>query len=532
MANKSLFKSSGRSKSPKATDFTAVNLAGGRAYKLSDEAALAQLAMTGCFGSTYYADAEYQLTEIKKLVATVSPTVLAKIAVYSRESGFMKDSSAFLLAVLFATDTKLFKQVFPRVCDNGKMLRNFCQIVRSGQTGRKSFGTVGKTAVQNWLNERTDAQLFNDSVGNDPSLSDVIKMVHPKAPSKEREAFYAYLIGKDNAKYNTERLPKVVKDFETFKSSSKDNRLVPEKANFQMYTALDLSDNEWKKLSSYMGWQATRMNLNTMQRHNVFSDPNMVDLVVKKLSNAEEIKRAKVFPYQLLAAYLQTTDVPARVRNALQDALEVATTNVPSIKGKVYIAVDCSGSMSAPVTGARAVASKISCNQVASLIAASFLRTCEDVEVIKFDTAANIISLNARDSVMTNTQKIGTHGGGTDCASPLALLNSRSMKGDTVIILSDNESWCQSAAYNNRATALQNEWIKFKNRNRGAKLVCVDLAANTTTQAATTNTDTLCVGGFSENVFDVIAAFLSTKETTASTSNFWLDKINQEITLQ
>ena len=32
------------------------------------------------------------------------------------------------------------KAVFPRVIDNGKMLRNFVQVVRSGTVGRKSFG--------------------------------------------------------------------------------------------------------------------------------------------------------------------------------------------------------------------------------------------------------------------------------------------------------------------------------------------------------------------------------------------------------
>ena len=38
-----------------------------------------------------------------------------------------------------------------RVIDNGKMLRTFIQIVRSGAVGRKSLGTRPKRLVQRWL---------------------------------------------------------------------------------------------------------------------------------------------------------------------------------------------------------------------------------------------------------------------------------------------------------------------------------------------------------------------------------------------
>jgi 60 kDa SS-A/Ro ribonucleoprotein len=45
----------------------------------------------------------------------------------------MKDVPALLVAVLSVKDRDLFKAVFPRVMDNGKMLRNFVQIMRSGK---------------------------------------------------------------------------------------------------------------------------------------------------------------------------------------------------------------------------------------------------------------------------------------------------------------------------------------------------------------------------------------------------------------
>ena len=46
----------------------------------------------------------------------------------------------------------------------------------------------------------------------------------------------------------------------------------------------------------------------------------------------------------------------------------------------------------------------------------------------------------------------------------------------------------------------------FRARNPAAKLVCIDLQPNRTTQAAE-RADVLNVGGFSDAVFDVLSAF-------------------------
>ena len=45
--------------------------------------------------------------------------------------------------------------------------------------------------------------------------------------------------------------------------------------------------------------------------------------------------------------------MPREVREALQDAMEIAIANVPAIDGKVYVCPDVSGSMHSPVTGHR-----------------------------------------------------------------------------------------------------------------------------------------------------------------------------------
>src|SRR5439155_25246139 len=99
-----------------------------------------------------------------------------------------------------------------------RMLRTFVQLVRSGATGRESLGSAPRRCVRRWLDQRTDAALFAASVGNAPSLADIVKMVHPKPVTREREALYGYLLGREVAR---EALPALVRRFEAFKAGDR-----------------------------------------------------------------------------------------------------------------------------------------------------------------------------------------------------------------------------------------------------------------------------------------------------------------------
>lgn len=532
MANKNLFKSAAST----VASADSVNLAGGKAYSLSDKQAVAQYAVTGTFNGTFYASADEHLKTIQGLLKNVDPKFIAQLAVYARTSAHMKDMPAFLLADLSTKDIALFKKTFPLVVDNSKLLRNFVQIMRSGVTGRKSLGSAPKKAIKAWFDARTDEQLFNDSVGNDPSLVDVIKMVHVKANTPSRDALFKYLMSFDVK--TSEYLPSVIKELEAFKLNP--TELDAPKVSFQMLTSLPLSEKHWKKIAQDAKWQMTRMNLNTFARHGVFNDSKMVDTVASRLKNEKFIKDAKVFPYQLFAAYktADTSKVPTKVVNALQDAIEVAVSNVPSFGGnkKVFVGVDISGSMACAITGNRGTAtSTILCNQVAALFAASILKANEDnCEVFQFDTHCKpMTKLNARDSIMTNIEKIAFNGGGTDCSSVIRYLNDHKSKGDLVIIISDNMSWVDHAGYSRygapgqAATPMATAWHSFKTRNPGAKLVCLDLVPQTHVQVKP-SADVLYVGGFSDSVFDVIGSFV---ENSKNDPDFFVNKIQEAVQL-
>ncbi len=538
MANKALFGgNAARRRNVPVADVK--NAAGGRAYKRGDEAALAQFAATGMFQNTFHVKAQDQLKEVLEIAQRVDTSFLAKVAVYSRKHAYLKDMPAVLVAVLATRDTALFKQVFPLVIDNGRMLRNFVQVMRSGAVGRRSLGSAPKKAVKAWFDRSSDDYIFRASVGNSPSIADVIKMVHPTpGNSKSRDALYAYLLGK---KYDGRSLPKLVRAFEAFKVGTVDQRELPA-VPFQLLDSAGLSSTEWKQIARDGRWMFTRMNLNTFQRHGVLEDPEMVKLIADRLGDADQVRAARQYPYQIFTTYkaVADKDMPADIIDGLHAALDASLSNVPKFEGRTAILVDVSGSMSWAINpeqrGMYRSKATVSCREVASLFASAVLRTNRDAVVYAFDNNATRVRLNARDTVFTNAEKIAKlGGGGTNMSAGIQKLMA-DFKGkdmpDNIVVISDNESWADaygdgrySFGYTN-GTGSMHEFAKYKGKNRKARLVLIDLTPTADTQVENRD-DVLNVGGFSDAVFDVIAGFTKSR----GSKDFWEKKIRQEITI-
>lgn len=517
MANTNLF----NTKNAGVPVATAKNQAGGVAYRLDDKLALAQMAVTGCLSDTFYTSAQNQLNTVLDLASRVDATFVAKTAVYARRHGLMKDMPALLVAHLAVRDPALFEKVAPQVIDNGRMIRNLVQILRSGQLGRSNLPRATRRFIRNWLNNRKPDRLFRDSVGKSPSLADVIKMVHPKPENDNQAAFYAYLIGKD---HDASKLPTTVQQFEAFKAGK--TATVPN-VEHRMLDSLGLNREQWAEIAGTMGYQALRMNLNTLSRHGVFEVPGMAEMVAHRLVDREAIIRSRIMPYQLMQAYLSVTDrtvptfgwynpapktttVPMVIQNALQDALEIALVNVPELSGTWDVAVDISGSMGSTVTGDNRSSTR--CVDVAALVAASLLRKNPETRVWTFNSHCKRFHLNPRDTVLTNAERIyKALNGGTNSASVLRTLNEKKVKSDGLIMISDNQSWMNSTGWSyyrsfSRGTTESTALFKtFHRRNKDAKAFLIDIQPGTTTQIPEgLNGVVYNVGGFSDSVFTFI----------------------------
>ncbi len=559
MVNKSLFASMlGR-----LTKTNAVNEAGGRAYKLEPKQALAQVAATGTFGNAFYSTAETQLDEVLKLIDEVDDNqYLAKLALYAREKAFMKDMPAALLVALSVRDTELMHRVFDRVVDNGRVLRTVFQMIRSGQfknkagKGRVGLSSSVQRAFQRWLNTASVGKLLSASIGNDPSLRDILRMARPTPKDNARRAMFGWLTDKSIEKWApaTEAdLPVEVQSLIAYRNSES------EEAQALIAGGLDsvrwdlLSDaakgpKVWAALVRKMGPQALRMNLNTLLRHDVFESGTgilpvekstsngiqagsanhtqagslchtMVDYVADRIADESEIRRSKQFPYQYFAAYLNADDnVPQKIKTALHKAAEIACGNVPELPGPVVIGLDTSGSMSSAVMGnrGRGATSKMRCIDVAALFAAAILRRNPDSVVIPFDTSAYDAKIDPNDSILSIAERLAKYGGGgTDCSLPLVAANQKHAKRKFagIVLVSDNESWVGTGRHG--STGVMTAWEAFVANQRklagkeaSPKLVNIDLQPYQTVQACE-RADIMNIGGFSDSVFNVISAFLA-----------------------
>ncbi|WP_041400983.1 TROVE domain-containing protein [Planctopirus limnophila] len=530
MANMSLFASI-LGRLPKAN---AVNEAGGLAYQLEPKHALAQVAATGTFNNAFYSTAESQLDEVLKLIDTVDDNqYLAKLALYAREKAFMKDMPAALLVALSVRDTELMHRVFDRVVDNGRVLRTVFQMIRSGQfknkAGKSRVGLSSSVqrAFQRWLNTASVGKLLSASIGNDPSLRDILRMARPTPKDNARRAMFGWLTDKSIDKWApaTEAdLPVEVQSLIAYRKSES------EEAQALIAGGLDivrwdlLSDaargpKVWAVLARKMGPQALRMNLNTLLRHDVLATSAMVDYVADRIADKTEIQRSKQFPYQYFAAYLNADDnVPQKIKTALHKAAEIACGNVPELPGPVVIGLDTSGSMSSPVTGnrGRGATSKMRCIDVAALFAAAILRRNPASVVIPFDTSAYDVKIDPNDSILSIAQRLAKYGGGgTDCSLPLVVANQKyaRRKFAGMVLVSDNESWVGTGRHG--STGVMTAWEAFSSNQRKLsrkaappKLINIDLQPYQTVQACE-RTDIMNIGGFSDAVFNVISAFLA-----------------------
>ena len=526
MANKSLF-SSVKSLLRRADTR---NEAGGVAYSLPAKHALAQLAATGCFNGAFYTDAADQLATLKTLIDQVDDNAfLAKLAVYSRERALMKDMPVALLLALSKRDTRLFRQVFVRIVDNGRTLRTLVQFVRSGQFGRKSLSHALQRAVQRWLNAASVERLLSASIGNDPSLRDVLRLARPTPTDNARRALFGWLTDKPVEKWApaTEAdLPEEVLALAAFRKAESAEAQILILGNLHSRWDL-LADSAkgpavWAAIARKMGPQALRMNLNTLVRHGVIgqdADRAVVDHIADRLADPDEIRRSRQFPYQFLAAYLNANDsVPHKIKASLHAAAEIACGNVPELPGPAVIGLDVSGSMASAATGnrCRGATSKMRCVDVAALFAAAILRRNPDSVVIPFDTAAYEAKIDPSDSVLSVAERLAKFGGGgTNCSLPLVEANGRyrNRRFAGCVLVSDQESWVGSGRQG--STAVLTEWQAFvANQVRlhdrgfaGPKLVCINIQPYGTTQAPE-RSDILNIGGFSDAVFKVVSAFM------------------------
>src|SRR3954453_22572234 len=102
----------------------------------------------------------------------------------------------------------------------------------------------------------------------------------------------------------------------------------------------------WEAVIPSMGVMALVRNLRNFDEAGISNAA--VDTVIAKITTVDEVTRARLFPYQVWAAY---KNAPSdNWKRALGRTLELTIANIPALDGTLVV-IDTSGSMQATVSG-------------------------------------------------------------------------------------------------------------------------------------------------------------------------------------
>lgn len=526
----------------------AKNSAGGFTFILSPFQRLERFLILGSDGPTYYASAPELTKENAACVTTCwtedeqkTAAIISEISLFGRAA---KNSAAIFALALGVIHPKVkarqcaYAQV-NTVCRTSTHLFEFystCKALGKGD------GRGLKNSLARWYEEKTDDELAYQLIKyrqrDGLTHRDMLRIAHPKAQTQARKALFDWTCGRGDLAYNY-GLPELVKahiqamvteEKEHIDGSRSLTRLLdfhPSLPWEALPTWANTKPEIWQKMLPNMGLTALVRNLGNMTRLGVFNDQRSLDIALRRITNPEEIRRARLHPFNLLVA-LKTYDNGHGFRNAqriwvpisdLSNALEHAfhisfSTSLSPSNKRVLLALDVSGSMNS-----RMGETPLTVREASSAMALVSLNSEEVAGVVGFTSLHNHNSsmgaISKLDIKRGDTlQKVcrytdGLPFSGTDCSLPMLYAIENHMDVDAFVIYTDNETW---AGRIQPVEALKKYRSTMNKPN--AKLVVVGMTSIASSIGDPNDPNILDVVGFDSNAPAIIANFIRVEQSS------------------
>lgn len=393
------------------------NRSGHIAYKMTDKDNLVTKVLTSMFGEPkFYGSTDDEMIQLALKVLKKDPDFVAKLTCYARNVGNMRSVSHVLTALIAheAKDytRKVIKNVVVRPDDILEIMACYKQLFG------KPFPNAMKREIAEVIKKFDEYGIAKYNGGNKSfKFKDVLRITHP-VPQNENQSLL-------------------------FKKILDDNLETP----YTWETELSAKGNTkevWEELisSGKVGYMALLRNL-----RNIIESGADVTPVLEKLADPEQVKKSKQLPFRFYSAYKMLKMeglVNLKVRQALDKALTASIEQLPELKGRTLIAIDCSGSMSYSVS----TKSIIKCSDIANVLGCIATRMCEDATVIFFNHNIYLQRYGKYDSILEAIDNVERPNGGTDMELPIRWAldeDTASRPFDRIIYLSDSE--CNRTGY-------------------------------------------------------------------------------------
>ncbi len=497
------------------------NYEGATAYALSPEMELYTSVVTWSLSDSFYEKNEARLTRVRQLMAKCGPLFVGKLAVYARNKMYLRSVPLVLaaeLAKLHSGDNlvaRVTDGVIGRADEITELLA--CYELLNERKGPKKLNRLSKQlqkGLSTAFNRFDEYQFAKYNRDGAIKMRDALFLVHPKAKDDLQQALFNKIAA------DTLQTPYT---WETELSALGQQAFENDAAKTAAFRS------KWEELidSGKLGYMALLRNLRNIQEAGVsYSHFSKVCAV---LADAEQVAKAKQFPFRYLAAYRElinpaVTKMPARgivgkstalagsnagYTGELLDALEKAVqASAANIKGfnhqtRVLLACDVSGSMQTPVSAN----SKVLLYDVGLMLAMLLQARCKNVEVGMFGDRWKTISV-PRNQILANVQEFyrreGEVGYATNGYLVIKYLLARRAQVDKVMLFTD----CQ--LYNISSTSgdhIHTLWLRYKAEVApSAKLYLFDLKGYGQAPLQVLRHDVYLVAGWSDKVFEVLAA--------------------------
>ena len=286
-------------------DYLTTNHEGALAWRMTPEWELYSTVVTMMgVEDKFYESGEYRVRRVADLVRKADPEFVARLAIYTRETMYLRSVPLLLLVELSRCHNgdSLVSRAVARTVQRADEIAELlmCYQWRTGKKRLEGLSCQLRRGLAEAFCHFDEYQFAKyDRKDLRVTLRDALLLVHPKPKDEAQAKLFNKILHKRLATpytWETE-LSRVGKlRFESV--DDKDNAL----------------KNTWQELvaSGRLGYMAMLRNLRNMT--NLCIDDNTRDLVCRTISSPYEVKRSRQLPFRFLSAYLQLTLPPASQR--------------------------------------------------------------------------------------------------------------------------------------------------------------------------------------------------------------------------
>jgi 60 kDa SS-A/Ro ribonucleoprotein len=373
------------------------------------------------------------------------------------------DPALFVLALAMSHGDQRTRRdaaiMLDRVARIGTHLFHFAEYV----DGHRGWGRVLKQAVADWYTSKSADDLAYQMVKYQQrdgwSHKDLLRLSHPKPPTKEHELLYGWAVGKIGPSGIWPfGIPGLVQAYEAAKTTKEESNIIRLIDTFGLTremipTKWLNSPDVWAALLPKMPLGALVRNLGKMTSIGLIKPMTVAEShVVGRLSDAVALTNARIHPIQALVAlrtYQSGHGVrgslswspSARVIDALDSAFYLCFGNVRVSNKRTMLALDVSGSMAFGGAEIGSMAN-ITAREMSAAMALVTART-EPMHMI-MGFAGSFMPLNISvgqrlDDAVRSISNLPF--GRTDCALPMLYAMEQGIEVDTFVVYTDNETW-------------------------------------------------------------------------------------------